>query len=190
MLEILADHHTSKLLNSALITSFSLVCFLYNLHRSANTRNISATATLRCLEAKRYILSWWPLGYSVTGSLSLSLLQSWTFLWKGPQMGSGIWQCVDSCLLGKQRPVVIGMLWPHSRSGTGVIIHLWMPEPHSARDAIWCKIGLWRSKASLNLLQTYHALRWEDVRNRACSSLDDVLWKLACNVIICDNGMI
>lgn len=90
----------------------------------------------------------WPLGYCVSRYFSLSLFQCWTCLWKGPQMGLGIWQCVDSCLLGKQRPVVIGMHWPHSRCGYWCHHSLWMPAPHSARAAIWCKIGLWRSKAS------------------------------------------
>lgn len=186
MLEILANHHTSKLLNSALITSFSLVCFLYNLNRSANTRNISATATLRCLEAKSYILSWWPLGYSVTGSLSLSLLQSWTCLWKGPQMGSGIWQCVDSCLLGKQRPVVIGMLWPHSRSG------YWCHHsPLNARAAQCQRCHLmqdWTLKVKSFPKFAPNVSR--PTVGGAGFSIDDVLWKLACNVVICDNGMI
>lgn len=148
-LQILACHHAQDFLSYVCaVPQFQIAeMLLQQLH-----------TTLSCSK-QIHFHSLWLLGYRVRRSLSLSLLQCWTCLWKGPQMGSGVWQCVDSCLLGKQRPVVIGMHWPHSRCWYWVIIHLWMPAPHSARATIWCKTGLWRSKASLNLFSTCHILQ-------------------------------
>ncbi len=93
--------------------SFLHICVLFQI---AEMLLQQLHTTLSCSK-QIHFHSPWLLGYCVSRSLSLSLLQCWTCLWKGPQMGSGIWQCVDSCLLGKQRPVVIGMHWPHSRCG-------------------------------------------------------------------------
>lgn len=108
--------------------------------------------TLRCLAANRSIFT--PCGHWATVSVVLlawACYSAGRVCEKGPRWVWAYDNVLTHVCWGNSDLWSLECIGLIHAAGTGVIIHLWMPAPYSARAAIWCKIGLWRSKASPNL---------------------------------------